>query len=99
MHRRRYSFGRVFWITLAVYLFFMCVGLIAMYVSPAMNTAPNWEQMFSWKNVLNQALGVIFFAFYYYLSLNSFYRLIAGKHKAVQFVKPVVLSFLLTALN
>lgn len=98
MNKRRYSFGRVFWITLAVYLFFMCVGLVAMYVSPAMNTAPNWEKIISWYNVLNQSFSILFFAAFYYFSLNMFYRLIAGKHKFEQFIQPAVLSLLLIGI-
>src|SRR5215203_7393430 len=95
MNRRRYSFGRVFWITLGVYLFFMCVGMVAMYVSPAMNTQPNWEKIFSWQNVLNQVISIFFFAGFYFLTLNMYHRLFAGKHKAVQFVQPTVLGYLL----
>jgi two-component system LytT family sensor kinase len=95
MNRRRYSFGRVFWITLAVYLFFMCVGLVAMYVSPAMNTAPNWERIFSWHNLVNQAVSILFFAAFYFVTLNMYHRLFAGKHKAIQFVQPTVIGFLI----
>ncbi|HZH64767.1 MAG TPA: histidine kinase [Flavisolibacter sp.] len=94
-NRRRYSFGRVFWVTLAIYLFFMVVGLVAMYVSPAMNNAPNWEKIFSWQNVVNQVVSVLFFVLFYFVTLNMFHRLIIGKHKPVHFVQPVVLSFLM----
>jgi hypothetical protein len=94
-NRRRYSFGRVFWVTLAIYLFFMVVGLVAMYVSPAMNNAPNWEKIFSWQNVVNQVVSVLFFVLFYFVTLNMFHRLIIGKHKPVNFVQPVVLSFLM----
>ena len=95
MNRRRYSFSRVFWITLGVYLFFMCVGMVAMYVSPAMNTQPNWEKIFSWQNVLNQVISILFFAGFYFLTLNMYHRLFTGKHRAVQFVQPTVLGYLL----
>ncbi|MDB5207756.1 MAG: hypothetical protein JWR72_2831 [Flavisolibacter sp.] len=94
-NRRRYSLGRVFWVTLAIYLFFMVVGLVAMYVSPAMNKAPNWQKIFSWQNVLNQVISILFFVVFYFITLNMFYRLIIGKHKPVQFIQPVVLSFLM----
>lgn len=94
-NRRRYSLGKVFWVTLAIYLFFMIVGLVAMYVSPAMNTAPNWAKIFSWHNVINQAVSILFFAAFYFITLNIFYRLIVAKHKAYQFIKPLVISFLL----
>jgi len=95
MNRRRYSFGKVFWITLAVYLFFMFIGLIAMYVSPAMNKTPNWKNIFSWYNVLNQAISILFFVLFYFVTLNMFYRLFAGKHKPVQFIQPVVIGLMM----
>jgi len=98
MNKRRYSFGRVFWITLAVYLFFMFVGLVAMYVSPAMNTAPNWQKILSWHNLLNQSSSILFFAVFYYVTLNMFYRLFAGKHKTVQFIQPAMIGFLMLAV-
>ncbi|RYZ30327.1 MAG: hypothetical protein EOO10_03170 [Chitinophagaceae bacterium] len=94
MNRRRYSFGKVFWITLAIYLFFLVVGLIGMYLSPTMNTAPNWSKIFSLHHVLSQVFGLLFFAGFYFFSLNIFYRLIAGKHKPMQFLRPAVLAFL-----
>ena len=97
LHKRRFGFGRVFWVTLGIYLFFTVVGLVAMYVSPAMNTGPNWEKIFSWYNLLNQASSMLFFALYYFVTLNLFHRLFAGKHKLIQFVQPVVISLLLLA--
>lgn len=98
LHRRRYSFGRVFWVTLGVYLFFMVVGLIAMYVSPAMNTAPNWDKILSWHNAVNQTASILFFAGFYFITLNMFYRLFAGKHKPVQFIQPAIIGLLLLAV-
>lgn len=95
LHRRRYSFERVLWVTLGIYLFFQVVGLVAMYVSPAMNTAPNWEKIFSWKNLVSQVFGLIFFILFYFTTLNMFYRLLAGKHQTVQFIKPGVIGFLM----
>jgi len=95
LHRRRYSFGRVFWITLAIYLGFTFIGLIGMYVTPQANKAPNWDLVFSWPNLLSKVFSVFFFAFFYFVTLNMFYRLFAGKHRALQFVQPVVMSLLL----
>jgi LytS/YehU family sensor histidine kinase len=73
----------------------MVVGIVAMYVSPAINNAPNWRVMLSWPNVVSQLASVLFFVVFYYLSLNMYYRLIAGRHKPVRFIKPTVISFLL----
>src|SRR6476660_1282595 len=95
MNRRRYSFGKVFWITLAIYLFFLVVGLVAMYLSPTMNTAPNWSKIFSFQHILSQVVGLAFFALFYFFKLHILYSLISGKHKPTQFVQPLVLAFLL----
>lgn len=97
LNRRRYSFGRVFWITTAIYLFFMFIGLVAMYVSPAVNKEPNWHKIFSPVYALSQVFSILYFSVFYFLSLNMFYRLIAGKHKPVQFIQPVLIAFLLMA--
>ena len=95
LHRRRYSFGRVFWVTLATYLFFTLVGMVAMFVSPPTNKATNWNLVFSWANLLNKAFSVGFFSLFYFLTLNMFYRLFAGKHKSIQFLQPIVVSLFL----
>lgn len=97
LHRRRFRFFRVFWITLGVFLFFQAVGLIALFVSPALNKQPNWEKIFSWQNLLSQAFSVAFFIVFYFVTLNMFYRLFAGKHRIVQYVQPVLVSFFLMA--
>ena len=98
LHRRRYGFWKVFWVTLGIYLFFTVVGLVVMYVSPAMDTAPNWNKIISWQNLVNQVSSVLFFVFFYFVTLNMFYRLFAGKHKVIHFVQPTVIGFLLLAV-
>lgn len=98
LHRRRFGFGRVFWITLAIYLFFTFIGLIAMFISPAVNKAPNWSVVFSWQNLLNQLFSVAFFSVFYFLTLNMFHRLFAGKHKPVQFIQPVITGLFLLGI-
>ena len=97
MNRRRFSFGKVFWITLAIYLFFMFIGFVAMLVSPSINKQPNWDKILSWPYALSQVIGILFFACFYFFALNVFYRLIAGKHKTSQFLQPVGIAFLVFA--
>jgi sensor histidine kinase YesM len=98
LHRRRFVFPRVFWITLAIYIFFTFIGLIAMFVSPAVNKAPNWETIFSWHNLLNQLFSVAFFSFFYFVTLNMYYRLFVGKHKLVQYIQPTIAGLFILAL-
>ena len=95
LHRRRFAFKRVFWVTLGFTIFFQIVGLIFMYMSPAMNTAPNWQKIVSWKNGVNQLISLLFYALFYFVTLNMFYRLFAGKHKTDRFIRPVVIGLLI----
>ena len=94
MNRRRFSFSKVFWVTLAIYLFFMFIGFVAMLISPSINKQPNWDKIISWPYVVSQVIGILFFAGFYFFALNAFYRLIAGKHKTSQFLQPVGIAFL-----
>ncbi len=92
---KRYTFIKVFWVVLALYLFFTLIGFVAMYVSPATNTAPNWHKVFSWQAAASQVVNVCFFSVFYYLTLNIFYRLFAARQKPYAFIQPVLFSFLL----
>jgi sensor histidine kinase YesM len=85
-------------VTLGFYLFFTILGLIALYVSPSIDKAPNWQKLFRWSYVYNQLYNIAFFSAFYFVTLNAFYRLFAGKHKAVQFVQPVLLALLMLAI-
>lgn len=80
-----------------MFLFFQVVGMVFMYVSPAMNTAPNWAKIFSWQNGVNQLISLFFYVLFYFVTLNMFYRLFAGKHTTGRFIRPVVIGFLILA--
>lgn len=95
--RKRFGFGRVFWITAAVYLFFLVVGLIAMYLTPTMNKDVNWRRIIAPESIASQGFSLAFFATFYYFSLNVFYRYISSKAKAADYIPAVVISFLALA--
>lgn len=81
-----------------MYVFFTLIGFIAMYVSPVMNTEPNWQKVLSGQALISQVVNVGFFSAFYYITLNLFYRLYAARQKPYAFVKPLLLSLLLMAL-
>lgn len=95
---KRYAFFKVFWVVTALYVLFSLIGFIAMYVSPVMNTEPNWQKVLSWRALISQVVNVGFFTFFYYVTLNLFYRLYAARQKPFAFIKPVLLAFLLMAV-
>ena len=96
--KKRYSIVRVFWIVLALYLFFTIIGFLAMYVSPTMNTEPNWQKVFSWHALASQVVNILFFSFFYYVTLNFFHHLFATRQKPYAFIQPIVLAFVLVAV-
>lgn len=91
---RRFKFWRTFWIVTAIYISVGVIGIIGMFVTPMTNTAPNWEKIFGWRHMLEQLVSLIFFTFFYYFSLNSFYPVIAARKPFIDYVKPMTLSFL-----
>ncbi len=82
---------------LAIYLLFTLIGVVAMYISPATNMAPNWKKFLSWQNLASQCISFLFYIIFFYFTLNTFYRLLAAKAGWQAFVKPVVISFLFMA--
>ncbi len=95
--KKRYGFWRVFWVVLAIYIFFSIIGLLAAYLATAIDTEPNWEKMLTSRHLASQAFGFLFSSLFFYVSLNVFYSLIQQHKKWILYIQPVVLSFLFMA--
>ena len=92
MAKKRYSYRQVFWVVLAVYIFFTLLGLIGASIAPSTETHYNVKEFLSWRNLLAQAFGCLYLSVFYYYAANIFYRLIAQKKAVVEFIKVAVLS-------
>ena len=92
---KRYRFGRVFWTVLAVNLFFLILGMIALFISPG-NTSgtTNWEKLTNWKSLMSNVISVIFQTLFYYYTVNSFYTLWTERKKSSDFIHPVMIALL-----
>ena len=88
---RRYSFWKVFWVVLAIYLFFVILGIALASLAPS-EKPYDWTKFLRWKNLIHQAIGVLVSAIFFYVTLNIFYRLFAQKRSAISFVKYAVLG-------
>ena len=88
----RYYFWRVFWVTLAIYLFFMMIGIIATMVSPVTEKDYDWHKMFTWKHLLSQVLSLIVSVLFFYYTLNTNYRLFANKRPYIDYARPTVIA-------
>lgn len=91
MQTKRYSFWRVFWIVLSVYLIGTVVGIVVLSVTPT-NKDFNWDKVSSLNHFLHQVVSFLFSAGFFYFTLNWFYNLIATKKTFIAYIKPVVVD-------
>ncbi len=91
---KRYSLKQVFWVVLAVNIFFMVLGAIVISVTPATSDTPTWDKIFSWKNLISTIISLAFSTFFYFFAVNTFHRLLNERKKSFEFVKPLVLAVL-----
>ncbi len=92
---KRYSFWKVFWVVLGIYIFFGLIGILALSLVP--NEADKVSSFFRWKTLLKTAISLLFSTCFYYVSINHFYRLLVQKKKLIPYVQfsciVVVVSF------
>ncbi len=91
--KRRYSFWKVFWVVLAIYIFFMVLAIAFASLAPTENPY-DWTKLFQWKKLLSQGISFLVCATFFYFTLNIFYRLFAEKRSAIAFLKYAVLGVL-----
>jgi two-component system LytT family sensor kinase len=95
---RRFQFWKVFWIVLAVYLLFALIGIIAVSITPVPANEFDWNDLLSWKSILNHITSFLFIVAYYYFSLNAYYKLIYDKKPTINFIRlSVVIVLVLIA--
>jgi len=84
----------VFWVLLAVYIFFALLGVIAASITPTTSKDYDWHHFMTWRNLIAQCVGIIFSAFFYYYTINTNYRYFAEKRQAIDFIKSSVIAAL-----
>lgn len=89
--KRRYSFWKVFWVVLAIYLFFMLIGIAFASLAPT-EKQYDWTKLLQWKQLMNQCISLLVTVTFFYFALNIFYRLFSEKKSAFAFVKYSVLG-------
>ena len=95
---RRYHFWKVFWVVLAVYIFGSLIGIAFASFSPVTKDEYNWEKMLGWRAILGQFTGFLFSVFFYYFTLNKYYRLFAAKKALTDFIRYTVGAFIIMAV-
>lgn len=93
MKNKRYRFFQVFWVVLAVYLFFGALGLIAASITST-SSPTHYEKLLTWRTLLSFLFGLAYMTVFYYVTCNIFYRLIADKKGTIHYIKIIVLAAL-----
>ena len=96
---KRFQFWRVFWVVLAIYIFFMLVGIAFASLAPT-DKPHDWSRMMRWQFVVSQLFSFLFSAVFFYYTLNGFYKRFAEKSAAFSFLKlGLIASFFLAAYS
>jgi two-component system, LytTR family, sensor kinase len=90
-NQKRFKFWKVFWVLLGVYILFGALGIAAASLAPLKDQPYTLDDILTWKNLFYQCINFIFILFYYYFTLNLFYRLIADKKSISYYVRPIVI--------
>ncbi|MBA2330568.1 MAG: histidine kinase [Flavisolibacter sp.] len=91
---KRFAFWKVFWVLLGVYLVFGALGIAAASLAPLKDQPFDINDFLSWQHLSYQLINFIFILFYYYFTLNLFYRLITDKKSVTSYVRLIVIIIL-----
>src|SRR5438874_1172111 len=94
MNKQRFGFWRVFWVVLAVYVFFILLGIIASSVAPIGSKQYDPKNFLTWRSVVTQIFCTVYMSFFYYFAMNAYYRLIAQKKQLSEYIKISVFAVL-----
>jgi two-component system LytT family sensor kinase len=88
--QKRYSFWKVFWIVVAVYLFFFLMGIVVVTIFP--HEGYKFQDFFTIKNIVKSALSITLTTTYFFLSLNLFNQGFVQKKGFLYFLPLIVVS-------
>lgn len=94
MNKTRYSFWRVFWIVLAIYIFLGIMGFVVLSLASLPTKNFSWDKIKTQHYFLSQVMSFLFSSVFYYFTLNWFYHLIANKKPFVDYIKPFVITII-----
>lgn len=84
---KRFSFWKIFWVVLSLFILFWILGLIAIASLGTMAQTHSIQDLVGWKNILRQILNVIVISVFLYYSLNYYYSLIAERKGFIYYLR------------
>lgn len=82
--RKRYSFWKVFWVTLSVYVCLGLVGLVMISLVP--KEAEKIPDFFQWRFIVKTCISVLYTIVFLYFAMNYYYYLISEKRKPISYL-------------
>ncbi len=84
--KKRYSLFNVFWVILAINIFFFILSVIVVKFLQSPETKAASEQLFTKNACLREIATVIFHTFFFYIALNLYNKLIVEKRSALPYI-------------
>ena len=92
---KRYSLISVFWVVLAVNIFFTLLGLFVIVVLEVPEGKNVMNELFTFKSLIKQVLGIACQVAFYYYSLNYYNTLMTEKKSGVYYLRYTMLLVVL----
>ena len=89
--RKRYSLASVFWVVLAVNLFFGLLGIFVVVVLEVPDGQNTLHELGTARSILKQLFGIICQVIFYYYSLNYYNRLMVEKKNGIYYLRYTLL--------
>src|SRR5215211_2873226 len=82
---KRYSFWKVFWVVLSVYIFFSLLAML--FISLAPGETEKVAGLFKWQVLVKSVVSFFFATFFFYITTNYYYSLIQQKKKLIPYIR------------
>ncbi len=84
--KSRYTFIKVFFVVLAINVFFSLIGLFMIVVLKVQEGEDSMKELFTLRSLLKQVTGILSQTIFYYFSLNYYNKLIVEKKSAAHYI-------------
>jgi two-component system LytT family sensor kinase len=91
--KKRFSLWRIFWVVLSLNVLLLLLAVLVMSIAPV-DKEMDWGKFSRVDFFISQCASIIFSTGFYFFTLNSFYRLMAGRASAVHFLRPIGIAIL-----
>ena len=88
----RYTLWKVFLVVAAINLFFFFLGAGVLAVTIIGGKPYDWTKMFSLSSIARESISLVATTLFFYVTLNHFHRLIAGKKSWKQYIPLILIS-------